>query len=107
MPQYVVKLQHTSDQCPSANSKVRERVTRGAQELPRLAEKLHVRFLAGPLVLAVEHEAIAVVESDSEAAVHELVLHSGLMQWNTVRVSPARKLEDVTKEFEKFPPPLY
>ncbi len=107
MSQYVVRLVHSSDQCPSSNSKIRERVTKGEQEIPRLAEKLGIRFIAGPLLIASEHEAIAVLESDTPEAVQEFIFQSGLMQWNTVRVSPAKPLQDVMKDFEKMPPPLY
>src|SRR5690242_6081353 len=71
MPSYVVRLTHTSDQCPTANSKVRERVVRGAPEIPNLAAKLGVKMVTGPLVLASEHEAVAVVEADSVETVNE------------------------------------
>jgi hypothetical protein len=105
--QYVIRLQHSSDQCPTSNSKIRERMTKGAPEIPRLAEKLGVRFVVGPLLLALEHEAIAVVESSNAEAVHEFILQSGLMQWNVVRITPAQKLEEGMKDLEKVPPPLY
>jgi hypothetical protein len=107
MPQYVVRLLHSSDQCPTSNSKIRDRMVKGAPEIPRLAEKLGIRFVAGPLVLAVEHEAVAVVESSTPDAVQEFILQSGLMQWNTVHVMPAHTLEEATKIWERMPPPLY
>ena len=61
---YVVKLQHTSEACPTANAKARERMVKGAPEIPKLAQKLGIRFVAGPLVLGSAHESIAVVETD-------------------------------------------
>ena len=107
MSQYVIRLVHTSDQCPSSNSKIRERMLKGAVEIPRLAEKLGIRFVAGPLVLAAEHEGIAVVEADKPEAIHEFILQSGLMQWNSVRVTPAQTLQDAMKDLERVPSPLY
>jgi uncharacterized protein with GYD domain len=107
MSQYVVRLVHTPDQCPSSNSKIRDRMIKGSAEIPRLAEKLGIRFVAGPLVLAAEHEGIAVVETDRPEAIHEFILQSGLMQWNSVRVTPAQTLQDAMKDLERVPTPLY
>ncbi len=52
MPQYVVKLTHTPDQCPMSNSKIRKRLIEGEPEMPNLAAKLGVKIVAGPLALA-------------------------------------------------------
>jgi hypothetical protein len=107
MPLYVVKLVHTSDQCPSANGKVRERIVKGAPELPKLAQKLGIKFLVGPLVMGAEHESLAVVETDKVETVNDFILQSGLMQWNTVKVSSAKPLDEGMKDLEKMPPPIY
>jgi hypothetical protein len=107
MPTYVVRLTHTSDQCPTANSKVRDRVVGSAAEMPTLAGKLGVSFLAGPLVLASEHEGIAVVEAQSVEAVNDFVQQSGLIQWNSVRISSAEPLEVAMSHMSEMPPPIY
>jgi hypothetical protein len=107
MPQYFVSLLHSSDQCPATNTAVRERATKGMPELPRLAQKLGMRFIAGPLVLSAEHESIAVVEADRVETVNEFVLQSGLMQWNSVRISPVKSVEEAMKDLEKAPPAIY
>jgi hypothetical protein len=107
MPQYVVELTHTSDQCPTANSKVRERAIKGSAEMPKLAQKLGVTFVAGPLVLGSEHASMAVVEAEKIETVNDFLLQSGLIQWNTVRVVTAKPLEESMKELEKAPPPIY
>ena len=64
MPLYFIKLTHAADQCPSANTKVRETVIKGMPEIPRLVEKLGMKFVTGPLALVTEHESFAVVEAD-------------------------------------------
>jgi hypothetical protein len=107
MAQYLIRLVHTSDQCPTSNSKVRERVLKGMPEMPQLAAKLGVKFVIGPLVLAAEHESFAVVEADKPEAVQDLIFQSGLIQWNTIRVTPTQPLQDAMKELDKMPPPIY
>jgi hypothetical protein len=107
MSQYVVRLVHTSDQCPGSNSKIRERMLKGASEMPKLAQKLGVRFLTGPLVLGSEHASLAVVEAEKIETVEELILQSGLAQWNTVQVCTAKSMEESIKDLEKSPPPIY
>ena len=107
MPLYVVRLSHPPDQCPTSNSKVRQMALKSMPDMPRLADKLGIKFLAGPLVLGAEHEALAVVEANSVETVHELVIQSGLVQWNAVRVSSAQSVQESMAELEKVPPPLY
>ena len=107
MPQYLVRLVHTSDQCPSANAKVRERVQKGMPEMPKLAQKLGIKFVVGPLVVATEHTSIAVVETERVEAVQDLIMQSGLMQWNSVSIAPVRSLDEAMKEMDTMPPPIY
>jgi hypothetical protein len=107
MPTYVVRMTHTSDQCPTANSKVRERVVGGAADIPKTAERLGVKLAVGPLVLGSEHEAVAVVEANAVETVNDFLVETGLIQWNSVRVSMAQPLQDALAEMERMPPPLY
>ena len=107
MPTYVVRLTHTSDQCPTANSKVRERVVGGAAEVPKAAERLGVKLVVGPLVLGAEHEAVTVVEANTVEAVNDFLVETGLMQWNSARVSMAQPLPEALADMERMPPPLY
>jgi hypothetical protein len=108
MPLYFIKLTHAPEQCPSANTKVREIVIKGMPEIPRLAEKLGMKVVTGPLALVTEHESFAVVEADRVEVVQEFLMLSGLMQWNIARVSPTKPLQDVLKDdLQRMPPPLY
>jgi hypothetical protein len=104
---FFVRLTHTSDQCPTANSKVRERVLNGAGEIPVLSERLGLKIVVGPLVLGSEHESVAVVEANSAEAVHDFIQQSGLIQWNSVRVSLAEPLEDALARMDAIPPAIY
>ena len=54
-----------------------------------------------------EHDGIAVVEAESVETVQEFILQSGLVQWNSVRVSSARTLQEAIEEMKRVPPPLY
>lgn len=107
MPTYAIRLTHPPDQCPTANSKVRERMQKGAQELPQLAQRLGVGIVAGPYVLGAEHDGLAVVEADRVETVNEFLLRSGLVQWNSARVSMAQPLQEALGELDKAPAPLY
>ncbi len=107
MPTYFVRLTHTSDQCPTASSKVRERVLGGAADIPKLAEATGVKIVVGPLVLGSEHESVAVVEAAGVEAVNEFVQRSGLIQWNSVRVSMAEPLEVALSRMDQMPPAIY
>jgi hypothetical protein len=104
---FVVRAVHTSDQCPTANSKIRERVVGGAAEIPALAEQFGVKMVVGPLVLGSEHESLAVVEADGIENVNDFVQQSGLIQWNSVRVSLAQPLQDVLAHIDSMPPAIY
>lgn len=107
MATYVVRLTHTSDQCPTSNSKIRERVIDIAAITEQLADRLGVKMVLPPLVLGAEHEQIAVVETDRVETVNDFLMQSGLMQWNSSRVSTAKYLPDALNDLEKMPPALY
>ena len=107
MPQYVVRTIHTSDQCPASNSKIRNLVVSGAATIPQLAEKLGVKIVLGPLVLASEHEGITVVEAANVEAVGQFVMQSGMVQWNSVRVSASQTMQAALQELSSIPPPIY
>jgi len=107
MPQYVIRMTHPPDQCPTSNAKIREMFLKGAPELPQLAQRLGITFLAGPLIIGAEHEGVAVVEAGNLETVQEFVLRSGLVQWNSVRVSQAMSVQEAIQSIEKVPPPLY
>jgi len=107
MPTYFVGLTHSSDQCPTASSKVRERVVGSAGDIPKLAEQLGVKIVVGPLVLGSEHESVAIVEADRVETVNEFIQISGLAQWNSVRVSMAEPLQEALARMDKMPPAIY
>ena len=107
MPTYVIRLTHSSDQCPTANSKVRERIQEQGPQIPKIAEQAGVKIVVGPLILGAEHDGLAVVESDSVEKVNDFIVEAGLVQWNSVRVSMARSLPDALAEMDRMPPPLY
>jgi len=100
-------MSHSSDQCPTANTKVRELIQRTAPEIPTIAKRHGITIQAGPYVLASEHESVTVVESDRVEAVNDFVMETGLIQWNSVRVSLAQHLQDALGDLDKVPPALY
>ena len=103
----MIRLTHTSDQCPTANGKVRERVQELGPNIPKIAERLGVKIVAGPLVLGAEHEGLAIVETERVETVNDFLIETGLVQWNSVRVSMAQALPDALAEIERMPAALY
>jgi hypothetical protein len=77
-------------------------------EIPTLSSRTGVNLIAGPYVLGTEHEAIAIIEADRAEAVQEFLYASGLVQWNTARVSLAQPIAEAMGELAKLPgEPLY
>ena len=107
MPTFVIRFSHPPDQCPTSNSKVRELVQTKEPDIAALADLLGVKVVAGPLVLAAEHESLAILETDRVETVHGFLLESGLIQWNSARVSLAQPLREAIGELGRVPPPLY
>ncbi len=107
MPQYVLRAQHSSDQCPTANATIRDFVMRGVPEIPRIASKLGVKIVIGPLLLGTEHESIAVVEADSIEKVVDFSEQTGMGQWNSIRISPARTMQEALQQLQGLPAPVH
>jgi hypothetical protein len=107
MPKYLIRMKHSPDQCPSANSKVRDLMLKRSPDLKHLAQKLGVQFLAGPFSIVAEHEGFAVVEADRVETVNDFVSQSDLNQWNTIRVSQILNTFDSLQYLAKHPSSLY
>ena len=100
---YVLLAQHTAETCPMSNSKVREHLMKGGPEIPKLAAKLGVKILSGPLVSR-EHLSVVVVESGKAEAVDDFINQSGLALWNSVRVVPSKTMDEGMKELGESKP---
>jgi hypothetical protein len=102
MSVFVVVTTHTSDQCPTANAKVRKLVADpGAMQ--QLLQKLGIKSLAGPFV-SVDHRGFAVVEAPTVDAVWDFAMQSGLVQWSSVDIVPVKSQEAGLKEAARLQP---
>jgi len=99
MTRFVLVMTQTPDQCPTANSTIRKLVINQSAELPNLARKLGVKFVAGPLV-SNEHRGFAFVEAEKVEAINDLVMQSGLIQWQSVEIVPTTTLEEGMRQSE-------
>jgi len=97
LAQFALILTHSSDQCPTANSKVRKMFEATGPKIPILGQKLGVKFLAGPLV-STEHKAVGIVEAKDIGAVRKFIIQSGLIQWNNVELMHGVSMEEAGKE---------
>jgi hypothetical protein len=107
MSTFVVKAVHSSDQCPSANAKVRERAIKMGEDMPALAAQSGITFVQAPLILGAKHETLVIVEANSAADVNDFLFNSGLIQWNAVEVTLCEPIEDAFARFEQMPDPIY
>jgi len=103
MAQFVLEISHPPDQCPTANAKVRKLQLPAAADLPSLGKKLGVKFLAGPLVTT-EHRSIAIVEAREEEAIRPFALQSGMIRYNSIRVSLGVPMEQALREVNELDP---
>ena len=103
MAQFVLVMTHTADQCPTANSTIRKLVMNQSVELPKMARKMGVKFIIGPLV-SNEHRGFAFVEADKVEALNDLITQSGLIQWQSVEIVPTTPLEEGMKQIENLKP---
>ena len=103
MTQFVLVMTHTPDQCPTANSTIRKLVNNLSAELPKLARKMGVKFVVGPLV-SNEHRGFAFVEAEKVEAINDLVTQSGLIQWQSVEIVPTLNLDEAMKQIETLKP---
>ncbi len=106
MPTFVITTVHTPDQCPTSNSRLRKRIQELGPQIPKIAERLGIKMVVGPLVLGSEHGGVVVVEADRIEAVNDFLLESGLIQWQSCRVSLAQTMADALGELSKVPEPL-
>ena len=100
---YVLLCDHSPEVCPMSNAKTREAMLRTTPEVPDVAKKNGVKFVAGPYVNR-EHTMVIVVETDRSESLDAFILDSGLEQWNRIHVLPSKTLEDGIKDIERATP---
>ena len=100
---FVLLAEHSAEVCPTANSKTRAALQKGAPQIAHLAERHGVKIVAGPFV-SHEHITTLVVETEKAESLNQLISESGLAQWNKVRVVPSQTLEEGMKDFDKLKP---
>lgn len=88
--------------CPTSNSKIRELLRQGAEQIPGVAAKLGVKIVTIN-VLGPEHRVVAVVEADDIDAVRNLVMEIRIVQWNTVHIHSSWTVEETLARADKLP----
>lgn len=94
---YVLLATHAPECCPTCNSKTKEMLLQQASEIPKIAQKSGVTFVAGPLVNR-EHVIVAVVEADRSENVDQFLVETRLGHWNSVRILPSLTMEEALTE---------
>ena len=103
MTQFALIMTHPPDQCPIANSTVRKLAINMASEMPKLARKFGIHFLAGPLV-SNAHKGVAIITAEKVEAINDFLQESGLIQWNSVEVIPSQPMDEALKALDNLKP---
>ena len=103
MATIVLEMTHPPDQCPSSNSIIRKMTATLGAELPKLSKKFGLKFVAGPYVTN-EHRIVAIVETQKVENISDFLRESGLLQWNSSRVTPALLMDEGMDEINKLKP---
>ena len=103
MSLFVVISTHTSDQCPSANAKVRQLTSAFPKVVQELTQKLGIKILAGPFT-SVSHRGFVIMDAPNVEAVWAYVTESGMVQWNSVDVVPVKAHAETQKEVAGLKP---
>src|SRR3989442_12236976 len=85
LEQFAIIASHPPDQCPTANETIRKFFLNRAPELPKLAERLGVEYLAGPII-SKEHKNVAIVRAKNVELWRNLAISGGMIHWNSVEI---------------------
>lgn len=96
---FVLLAEHNAEVCPMSNAKTRDLLLKLGPEIPNIAQKNGVTFVAGPYVNR-EHIVVAVVDSDSVDKVDKFLVESRLESWNRVRVLPSKTIQEGFEEVQ-------
>ncbi len=66
-----------------------------AAEMPELAKKHGIEFLAGPTV-SNEHKGVAIIKTENVDGINDFLQESGLIQWNSVEVILSQMIDEGT-----------
>jgi len=94
---FVVLGVHSAEVCPTSNAKSKAMLLEMGPQIPKIAEEVGVKILAGPYVNR-EHMTVTIVETDRAEDLDDFIVESRLSQWNTVRVIPSHPMDVGMKE---------
>jgi hypothetical protein len=101
--EFVVVADHTPDECPSSNAKVRKMMSEAAAKLPALAKFLGVEpvYIGAPMV---DHKLFFVLRAPNYVAIRSLLIKSGMIQTQTSHIYPTLSMEEALKTAAELTP---
>src|SRR5437764_9465538 len=103
MEQFALIATHPPDQCPTANETIRKFFLNRSPEMTKMAERLGVEYLAGPIITT-EHKSYSIVKAKNVEAGGNFVIESGLIQWNSVDVVQGVAMDQALVEINNRKP---
>jgi len=100
---FVVIADHSPDNCPSANKKIRDQMNAGFPHLPEVAKKhgVEVTFVGIPIV---QHKIFMVGKAPNYESIRSVIVEAGIMQSNTVNIYPTVSFEEAMKQVNSMQP---
>src|SRR5256712_9714623 len=103
LEQFAIIASHPPDQCPTANETIRKFFLNRAPEMPKLAERLGVEYLARPII-STEHKSIAIVRAKNVEAVRNLAIERGRIQWKSGEILHGGSMDPASDEIKHLKP---
>src|SRR5207253_8104163 len=100
MEQFALIATHPPDQCPTANETIRKFFLNRSPEMTKIAERLGVEYLAGPIITT-EHKSYSIVKAKNVEAVRNFLIERGHLQWNSVDVVHRVPIDQALEEQHK------
>lgn len=100
---FVVVTDHSPEDCPSSNARVRKMMGEAASKLPALAKSLGVEpvYMGAPMV---DHKLFFFLRAPNYEAVRNFLMKSGLVQTQTSHIYPTLSIEDALKQASELTP---
>ncbi len=91
--EYVALAQHSPQECPGSNAKVRKSTEQAMGRLEELGKKHQVQMKSAH-VLAPRHLTVFVFEAPRVEAVRDFLEEAGLAQWNDIQLHPSMSMQE-------------
>jgi hypothetical protein len=99
---FVIVMEHSPDLCPHSNAVARKQFER-IPEFNETAKQMGIEMVFGGIPVP-EHKAFIVLKAASFETVRKLMVESGLVQTNTIKIYRTESFEEFGNEIKNSVP---